>query len=78
MSQEVKDALSDYKLIYPQINYDGTTQPYYDCLDVLNKNVVDFIVGHAVGGVMAYWLAKEKMFLLYLYFQPLGTNMRFM
>lgn len=60
VSQEIKDALSEYELIYPHINYDGTTQPYYDCLDILNKNEIDFIVGHSVGGVMAYWLAKEK------------------
>lgn len=60
INDEVKSALSDYKLLYPQINYDGTTEPYYQCLKLIDENQIDFIIGHSIGGVMAYWLAKEK------------------
>ena len=60
INDKVKSALSDYKILYPQINYNGTTEPYYQCLKLIDQNQVDFIIGHSIGGVMAYWLAKEK------------------
>jgi len=60
VDNKIKEALSDYKVLYPEIDYNGTTEPYYKCLDILEKYKVDFIIGHSIGGVMAYWLAKEK------------------
>lgn len=60
VSDGIKKSLSDYNLIYPNINYDDSNKPYYQCLEILNNNKVDFIIGHSVGGVMAFYLAKEK------------------
>jgi len=74
VSQEVKESLSDYNLFYPQIDYDGTTKPYYECLEIVNDNHIDFIVGHSVGGVMAYWLAKEKNIPALLVFPAFGDE----
>ncbi len=59
ISDDIKNSLSKYNLIYPKINYDKTTKPYYQCLEILNKDKVDFIIGHSIGGVMGYYLAKE-------------------
>jgi hypothetical protein len=59
VNDEVKSAMSDYNLIYPQINYDETSKPYYECIKLVQENKIDFIVGHSIGGVMAYWLSKE-------------------
>lgn len=74
VSKEVKESLSDYNLFYPQIDYDGTTKPYYECLKIVNDNRIDFIVGHSVGGVMAYWLAKEKNIPAMLVFPAFGDE----
>ena len=59
-SNSVEKSLSQYNLIYPEINYNETEEPYQKCLEIIDNNKVDFIIGHSIGGVMAYWLAKEK------------------
>lgn len=60
ISEDIKEALSDYNLIYPRIDYDNSDNPYYQCLILAKEYNVDFIIGHSVGGVIAYWLAKER------------------
>lgn len=59
VSDDVKESLSEYNLTYPSIDYNGTTEPYYQCLEILKNNDIDFIIGHSIGGVMAFYLAKE-------------------
>src|ERR1035437_4202639 len=59
VSNSVKESLSKYNVIYPAINYDNSDKPYFQCLDLLKESNIDFIIGHSVGGVMAFYLAKE-------------------
>lgn len=58
-SNEITTSLSEYNVIQPKITYTENTDPYFYCMDIIRKNKPNFIVGHSVGGVMAFYLAKE-------------------
>lgn len=57
--KDVEEKLSElYDVIYPEINYKTDSSPYHTCLKIAEENKVDVVIGHSVGGVIAYYISK--------------------